>query len=267
MELLWQSMKLERFIQLVLRDEPCLTLQYLKRYEEFEECRQYFDITAKVAERKYKDCESINDINRLVERLDKTFADIDMYTYLCCFFRGEKPSENLLRLFGDDSGISVAFDKQVICETVSNDKRVLKCDEVNYVSDDLLDEKVEEVLKLIDDIKEDSDDVLRNEMLDLLSKYLLNKSAHFQSEREFRIIYANHPSRTVFTRAETIVIEPKSIKKIAFHQKVDGQNQLTTFFDFLSKHSKYDFNGKKANSTDPLKVYNVTPKDWCFKRL
>lgn len=264
--IIWQSMSLDYFYQLVTEDKLKLPLKHLKLYG-IEERRQYSEIIDKIRDimdkKLFFDRE---EIGKMSNKLRMWFSNIDLCTYISCFYDVHEPSANLLKQFGGNIGVSVGFDKNIVCEAVNTRYEADKLDSiwrkenVKYISYTY--DKVAIKDKLINFTKlflkrEEFPDIIK--LRDLVVEFLFQKSANYTDEQEFRIVYGINPKCTCTAALEHLDLRPEAIKKIAIFA---GRESMTYFIKFLSQQSKkYSFTEDGPSEGHPLKMYTVKIKD------
>ena len=274
--LLWQSMKLEYFIPLINDSNPQLVLQHLKRYEEFKESRQYRETINKLLEAKNSKNFPIEDIHKIRDFLIKSYEAIDRLTYLSCFYNEEKPSANMLRYFGGESGVSVGFDKDLIREAVKERSKELGEEEpaniwreypVDYTAGkkEEFEERVEKIFEYV--ISNDADEISSNEsnikLRDLVVNALFRKSHYYEDEKEYRIVHGADVTLASTQAIMKLEIPRKAIKQIAIHSSnLSAMRELIQILGCNNLNYSID-ERKETNAyyTHPLALYDVKEKN------
>lgn len=264
--IIWQSMNLDYFYQLIMRNELRLTLQHLRNYG-VEERKQYLNVIGELCYiAKYIRYYYDEEVHFLHKKLNDCFSAIDLCTYISCFYNRSEPSANLLRQFGGGNGVSVGFNKskvvQIVNEQNQHKYKVWRSKKVKYIrreEDSLyLRDKIKKFVRVTTRSGKRNMEIKPFEFQKTLIYSMFQKSANYESEQEFRIICGINPEVQCKDSLEYLDLPPDAIEKIAVFS---DKKPMNFFVNSLSEYSKYSFGESEFSQNHPLSIYTVKLKE------
>ena len=239
--IVWQSMKMKYFA--LLLQNKALTLQRLSDQSGTAEYNDYTRLIYNLtSQRAYKEKQMLQD----------GLQELRQSIYFGCFYGNTVIKYNMIKTFGKDHGVAIAFEKDTLInrfkeyeKTEIDSREEIKWDNVKYGSDIL--EQYDTIEKIFDNYLE----------------FSFIKAEEYSDEHEFRVacnLRERHMEPHGFNallseRLKRIPISLDDILKIAIPRGDDLETLLKTLLDSKNLNFKEEMDAKSVFER-PIIIYN-----------